>query len=98
MWVKQWVFAVVATLLDENKKQEEKKSVMLSSESMDFAEWVLIGASTGAVLSALDGPTNNVDRLIWWRDRDDFVVKMLGEVVLFAHGAREGRLNDSITC
>eukprot|EP00957_Ditylum_brightwellii_P073383 5577031-Ditylum_brightwellii.AAC.1 len=33
-----------------------------------------------------------------WRDRENFGVKVLSEVVLLAHGTGGGRLDGSITC
>eukprot|EP00957_Ditylum_brightwellii_P036181 2740725-Ditylum_brightwellii.AAC.1 len=44
------------------------------------------------------GLVNNIDRFIWWRDGDDFIVKLFGEIVLFAHVAGGGRIDGSITC
>eukprot|EP00957_Ditylum_brightwellii_P160996 12256955-Ditylum_brightwellii.AAC.1 len=50
-----------------------------------------------SIIVGLGGsPVNNGDRCNWQRDREDFIVKVLGEVVLVAHSMGGGRLDDSI--
>eukprot|EP00957_Ditylum_brightwellii_P060183 4571295-Ditylum_brightwellii.AAC.1 len=50
------------------------------------------------VVSFGGSPTDDGDGCNRRRDRDDFGVKVLGEVVLLAHGTGGGRLDGSITC
>eukprot|EP00957_Ditylum_brightwellii_P093133 7090484-Ditylum_brightwellii.AAC.1 len=76
---------MVTALSDDEEKQEENDDVMLSSKSEDLVEQIW-------------SPVDNGEGHIRQRDRDDFSVKVLGEVVLLAYDMGGGRLDGSITC
>eukprot|EP00957_Ditylum_brightwellii_P149080 11351540-Ditylum_brightwellii.AAC.1 len=90
---------MATTVLSEEEKQEENEGVTFSSETEDLMEWTSCRVSVRVLLLGLGGsPVDDGDGHNGQRDREDFGVKVLGEVVLLAHGAGGGRLDGSITC
>eukprot|EP00957_Ditylum_brightwellii_P090251 6873539-Ditylum_brightwellii.AAC.1 len=78
----QQLFAMVIALSDEEEKQEENDGVTLSSKS------IIVG-NGGIPVDDGDGDNGR-------RNREDFSIKVLSEVVLLAHGTEGERFDGSI--
>eukprot|EP00957_Ditylum_brightwellii_P048496 3679939-Ditylum_brightwellii.AAC.1 len=68
---RQRVLAEVTALSDDEEKQEENDDIMQ--------------CLCRSVVNLRRSPVNNGDGRIRQRDRDDFDVEVLGEVILLAH-------------